>query len=155
MEKYNSPDFSPANKQVLSMIKENTTILEFGPAHGIMTKHLKNNCGSKVYCVEINTKCADIVREYCADIIVDDIENYQWLDKYKNISFDYILFADVLEHLYDPWKVLLECKKLLANSGKILISIPNIAHNAIIMSLFNKKRYIEIPQIIQLNWEIK
>lgn len=43
-------------------------------------------------------------------------------------GFDVVLGADVLEHLYDPAKLLVESKKVLAPGGTIMTSVPNIAH---------------------------
>jgi SAM-dependent methyltransferase len=43
-------------------------------------------------------------------------------------KFEFIVFADVLEHLQDPGAVLESCHGLLKPKGKIIISIPNIAH---------------------------
>ena len=43
-------------------------------------------------------------------------------------QFDYIIFADVLEHLQDPTTVLKDCQGLLNHHGEIIISIPNVAH---------------------------
>ena len=59
--------------------------------------------------------------------------------KYLPKDFDCIVFADVLEHLYDPTKVLLEAKEFMKDNGSIFISIPNIAHNSVIIDLFNNK----------------
>jgi 2-polyprenyl-3-methyl-5-hydroxy-6-metoxy-1,4-benzoquinol methylase len=41
--------------------------------------------------------------------------------------FEFIVFADVLEHLQDPAAVLESCHGLLKPKGKIIISIPNNA----------------------------
>jgi SAM-dependent methyltransferase len=40
-------------------------------------------------------------------------------------SFDLIIVADVLEHMYDPWHMLERLRPLLAPGGRILASIPN------------------------------
>jgi len=40
-------------------------------------------------------------------------------------NFDLILLSDVLEHIYNPWKVLASIKKILNQSGYLLISVPN------------------------------
>jgi SAM-dependent methyltransferase len=39
-----------------------------------------------------------------------------------------ILFLDVLEHLVDPARVLRDVHPLLAPEGRLLVSIPNVAH---------------------------
>ncbi|WP_415065498.1 methyltransferase domain-containing protein [Polynucleobacter necessarius] len=36
------------------------------------------------------------------------------------------MLSDVLEHLYNPWRVLSQLKDLLTQSGHLLISVPNI-----------------------------
>ena len=43
-------------------------------------------------------------------------------------SFDYILCADVLEHLRDPLRMLRECRGLLAPGGALIASLPNSGH---------------------------
>jgi SAM-dependent methyltransferase len=42
--------------------------------------------------------------------------------------FDYIVCADVLEHLRDPLRLLLEMRELLAPNGALLLSLPNSGH---------------------------
>jgi len=44
-----------------------------------------------------------------------------------NKKFDIIVFADVLEHLYDPVSILNFYKQFLNESGVIYVSVPNIA----------------------------
>jgi len=124
---------------IINRIAKNSTVLEFGPANGRMTKHLKETLGCTVYAVELDKDAAKDAAEFCEDILVGDIESFKWLKKYQDIEFDYIIFADVLEHLYNPEMVLTKAKTLLKDEGSILMSLPNIAHNAIIMDLINDK----------------
>ena len=49
--------------------------------------------------------------------------------------FDLIVFNDVLEHMYDPWEVLIQTKKLLSDDGNIVISIPNMRHKSVLKEL--------------------
>ncbi len=122
---------------IISRIQQNSTVLEFGPANGRMTKYLKQVLNCKVYAVEIDKDAAKDAEVYCEEILVDNVETYTWVEKYRTQQFDYIVFADVLEHLYYPEKALKESISLLKENGSILISVPNIAHNAIIMELLN------------------
>lgn len=55
--------------------------------------------------------------------------------------FDLIIFNDVLEHMYDPWEVLLITKKLLKNNGIVVISLPNIRHRSILFDLIFKDKF--------------
>jgi 2-polyprenyl-3-methyl-5-hydroxy-6-metoxy-1,4-benzoquinol methylase len=43
-------------------------------------------------------------------------------------SFDYIICADVIEHLRDPLRLLNECRARLAPGGTIVASLPNSGH---------------------------
>ncbi|MCX6050896.1 MAG: class I SAM-dependent methyltransferase [Campylobacterales bacterium] len=124
---------------LLKHIKKNSTVLEFGPANGRLTRYLKNELECSVYAVEIDEKAASNLEQFCEKLIVGDIESYAWVEKFKDIKFDTIVFADVLEHLYAPDKVLVQCKEFLKEEGNILVSLPNIAHNAIVMELLSDK----------------
>ena len=44
-----------------------------------------------------------------------------------------------MEHLSNPKKVLDNCKEILKENGRILISIPNVTHNSIIIDMLNDK----------------
>jgi len=50
-------------------------------------------------------------------------------------SFDAIIAADVLEHIYNPWKALQRLKPLLAPGGSIYISLPNVRNLNILSAL--------------------
>ena len=49
--------------------------------------------------------------------------------------FDVILLADVLEHLRDPGALLRECRSYLKPTGRIIVSVPNVANLWIRLSL--------------------
>lgn len=145
MSKYDfSLDLETNNtmKIINDSISSNTDVLEFGCACGRLTKHLKNNKNCRVTIVEIDKEAGDEASKYAIDSftgnIDGDIEKYIWAENI-NSKFDYIIFADVLEHLYNPQKVLKRCKDFLKENGSILVSVPNIAHNSIIIDLINSK----------------
>lgn len=134
-------DLDMVNTNSLSLmihqIKRDSVVLEFGPANGRMTKYLKEALGCKVYLVEIDEKAGKEALQYAEELLVDDIETYSWLSKYEGKRFDYITFADVLEHLRDPEQVLIKAKSLLKQDGSILFSVPNLAHNSVLINLMN------------------
>lgn len=122
---------------IIKQIQPRSTILEFGPANGRTTKYLKEKLNCSVYIVEIDGEAARDSLSYATDGIVGDLEEYEWVTRWDHISFDYILFADVLEHLRDPQKALSQTKLLLKDEGKVILSVPNAGHNAILINLFN------------------
>jgi 2-polyprenyl-3-methyl-5-hydroxy-6-metoxy-1,4-benzoquinol methylase len=40
--------------------------------------------------------------------------------------FDCIVLNDVLEHMLDPWSVVADLRRLLAEDGRVVASIPSI-----------------------------
>jgi SAM-dependent methyltransferase len=66
-------------------------------------------------------------------IIQSDIE--KWTDLDNGETFDYILMADILEHVNDPEAILSKLMSLLKPAGVIIICVPNIAHLYIRMKL--------------------
>ncbi|MBF0522277.1 MAG: class I SAM-dependent methyltransferase [Candidatus Omnitrophica bacterium] len=45
---------------------------------------------------------------------------------YQDNSFDYVLFMEVIEHLYNPQFVISEISRILRPGGRIVLSTPNI-----------------------------
>jgi len=122
---------------ISAAVKSEGEILEFGPATGYFTRYLAEEKGSFVDIVELSQEYADRARVYARDCVVCDIENYKWLEKFENRKYDNIVFADVLEHLKNPWDVLEKAGRLLKERGTIIISLPNIAHDTVFATLYN------------------
>lgn len=131
------------NPKIIALIKDNSNVLEFGPADGRMTKYLNDFKNCNVDIVEIDEMAGKKAAEYaniaCIGNIDGDIEGFVWCEKLNGKKYDYVIFADVLEHLHMPDKVLNRVRDFLSPVGLILVSIPNIAHNIIINNLLNNK----------------
>ncbi|MFM9916971.1 MAG: glycosyltransferase [Rhizobacter sp.] len=52
-------------------------------------------------------------------------------------AVDLLLLGDVLEHLYDPWRVMRRLRDLLAKDAEVLISIPNVRNMALLAETAN------------------
>ena len=50
-------------------------------------------------------------------------------------TFDVVIFADVLEHIPDPHRAVLTARNAIKTGGKMLVSVPNIAHWSVRLSL--------------------
>jgi lipopolysaccharide biosynthesis protein/2-polyprenyl-3-methyl-5-hydroxy-6-metoxy-1,4-benzoquinol methylase len=124
---------------IIERIKSGSKILEFGPSHGRLTRFLNEYMACEVSCVELDEEAAQEASRYAHKMIVGDIESLAWEEEIGDEKFDYILFADVLEHLQNPAKILQIVQKYLKESGSIIISIPNVAHGAILIDLLQDK----------------
>lgn len=121
---------------ILDKIPKGSVVLEFGCAAGRMTRYMKEALNCKVYVVEIDSDAYQKAAAFAEDGLCGDIMNFQWATKFKDISFDVVIFADVLEHLYNPETVLAKAAELLKASGSILVSVPNITHNDVLLKQF-------------------
>ena len=126
---------------IIKMMKENTDVLEIGPAHGRLTKHLKENMNCSVDIVEIDLEAGNHAKQYARNALVGleagNVSADYWFETLQDNKYDYIICADVLEHLHNPDKVLERLKSLLKPDGSILISIPNFTHSSVLVNLFN------------------
>jgi SAM-dependent methyltransferase len=104
--------------------KEPVRILDVGTASGYLGKIWRRS-GHYVSGIEYDAATAEKAREYYDAFQVADVESFAF--PYRR-EFDYIVFADVLEHLRDPAAVLRRCIPALKETGKIIISVPNIAN---------------------------
>jgi 2-polyprenyl-3-methyl-5-hydroxy-6-metoxy-1,4-benzoquinol methylase len=115
-------------------------ILDVGTASGYLGKIWRGR-GHYVAGVEYDAAAAEKAREYYDAFQIADVETFAF--PYRG-EFDYIVFADVLEHLRDPAAVLRRCIPALKESGKIIISVPNIANWVIRLSLlFGRFNYMD------------
>lgn len=127
--------YTPNNiPQILTWVKPNSRVLEFGPGMGYMTRYMKEQLHCHVVAVEINPVMAETIALYAEQVIVSDIDTGSWEQELQGQSFDYVLFADVLEHLRNPLGTL---ETVVRYGDCILTSVPNIGHSSIILSLLD------------------
>jgi len=118
------------------------TILDIGCATGTTGKYLiDNSIADKVYGIENDEYMANQAKEHYTEVIIGDVERMNLEKHYGNISFDYIILGDILEHLLDPWILLSTLRNLLSPNGKIIISIPNFQHIDVLIHVFIKGYY--------------
>ncbi|OAB37729.1 hypothetical protein PMSD_09240 [Paenibacillus macquariensis subsp. defensor] len=127
---------------ILKHVKPNSKVFEFGPSDGYMTEYLKNTLNCEIYCLEIDEQAAEKAKEHCDNMFIADLNQMNWIDQVSDQlnTFDYLIFADVLEHLLKPEEILkVLTAKLLNDTGKVLISLPHIGHTAVILELLEGK----------------
>ena len=98
-------------------------VLEIGCGAGELGRLLKQR-GCFVAGVELVAEAAQAARRHLDQVVTADVETDCL--PFPPASFDAVIFADVLEHLIDPWRVLREAVGLLAPEGCVIASIPNV-----------------------------
>ena len=136
---YNNSDDIVQSDSCLCFLTPNSSVLEFGSASGYHTRFMKEILNCEVTCIEKIPEMAIQGEKYAKKMINADLEQYQWENELGNLSFDFIIFADVLEHLKQPELILKKTKQFLKPGGFILTSIQNIGHNDVILNLIDSK----------------
>ncbi len=132
--KYNfSDDPSGVHMVILDEIRNNSTVLDIGCASGYMGEFLIKEKGCKVWGIEPDTDFAARAKNSGYDVVINKGVDEGLKD--IEAQFEYIIMADVLEHLVEPERVLKNAKKFLKPGGRIFISLPNIAHYSIRLKL--------------------
>jgi 2-polyprenyl-3-methyl-5-hydroxy-6-metoxy-1,4-benzoquinol methylase len=101
-------------------------ILECGCSTGFVSR-LITKSGSRVVGIEIDPEAAEQARRFCANVLNINLNDRDWAQR-VGAQFNLITFGDVLEHLLDPQATLRDAMQVLAPGGRVLISLPNIAH---------------------------
>ncbi len=129
-------NFNPlsTHHQILTRVRTNSRVLEFGCASGHMSKVLKEDLNCRVTGVERNEKSARQAKQYCERVVIGDIETLDYEKEFPE-RFDVVLFSDVLEHLKEPDRILRTVRNMLTPDGFVLASIPNIAHASVTLPL--------------------
>lgn len=106
------------------------TALDIGCGAGATGAYLKKkHPETKVWGIELNKAAADIAATRLDKVISGKFEEINLeAEGIAKGSLDLVLCADVLEHLYNPWQVLVDLKEYLSEQGRIVISIPNIRY---------------------------
>jgi 2-polyprenyl-3-methyl-5-hydroxy-6-metoxy-1,4-benzoquinol methylase len=112
-------------------------VLELGCATGVASRRLKEALAAEHYvALERDPKAAAAARAHLDEVHVADIEAAlpDGLGE-GDQAFDLLVALDVLEHLYDPWEVLVQLVGRLRPGGHVLVSIPNVQHLSILADL--------------------
>jgi 2-polyprenyl-3-methyl-5-hydroxy-6-metoxy-1,4-benzoquinol methylase len=138
--------FKGQRSDLFSLIpKECKKLLDVGCGAG---EYWKGFSG-EVTGIELNKEAAERAKANMKEVFSCDIELAE-IPVQKG-SFDCIIFADVLEHLYDPWGTLLKYRQYLSKNGYLLVSVPNIQNYRVLRALFKGEFGYEESGILDID----
>ena len=105
--------------------------LDVGAADGYLAERL-TAAGWKVTAVERDAAQAERAAARCEQALAVDLERD--LPPLSG-QYDAIIYGDVVEHLSDPLRVMRELNRHLAPGGLVVVSVPNVAHVWVRLSL--------------------
>lgn len=111
-------------------------VIEIGCSAGVLAREFKKlNPACRYLGIDIEPSYVDLARRYCDELGVANIEDAT-IDFYNlHADKDCWVFADTLEHLRDPWKVLKEVRRVMPSHGVVVASIPNAQHWSVFAKL--------------------
>jgi 2-polyprenyl-3-methyl-5-hydroxy-6-metoxy-1,4-benzoquinol methylase len=106
-------------------------LLDVGSAQGMLAQRFRER-GFAVTCIEAEASLAALGCDKCDKMIVADLD--ESVPQLKE-RFDVIVCGDILEHLRNPSAVLVELNRCLTTDGRVIVSVPNVAHLFVRMNL--------------------
>ncbi len=100
--------------------------LELGCANGNFSELIKTGFDAECWGVELDSNAAEIAASKLHKVINGDVN--QVLKDVPDGYFDCVICNDILEHLVDPYTLLVELKKKLTTDGVVVISLPNVRY---------------------------
>jgi 2-polyprenyl-3-methyl-5-hydroxy-6-metoxy-1,4-benzoquinol methylase len=115
-------------------------ILDVGCSTGEMGAALRAR-GHEVTGVELDAALAAEARTRLDRVVEGDVEALAATGAALGEPFDCVVFADVLEHLRDPWSVVRWGAAQVAPGGSLVVSVPNVRHAKTFWTLVVRRRW--------------
>ncbi len=139
METKFNPAYVGPRPDIMALIPtEARNILDVGCSNGASGAEMKRVLKARVTGIEMSESMADEAKARLDRVIVGDVEESSIQGKLADREFDAVIFADVLEHLRDPWIVLSNIRQKIGLGGVVIASIPNVRHLDTLVNLVVK-----------------
>ena len=134
-----------ANYDLLQLIPANAVrVVEAGCGVGALAReYRKANPGSEYIGIELEADYAELARRHCTRVLEADFERMSDAELDAIGPADCWVFADVLEHLVDPWRSLARLRPRLPAGACVVACIPNMQHWSVVARLATGDLYYE------------
>jgi methionine biosynthesis protein MetW len=152
--RYGGQDLDPAEStaMIASMIPSGARVLDVGCGTGSVSRLIMYARDCAVVGLEPEGDRAAAASANGIEIVGAELRE----DLLPELGlFDVVLFADVLEHLVDPFEALRLAQRFLRNGGAVIASVPNIAHWTVRLSLLRGRfdyQPVGIMDATHLRW---
>ena len=129
------------NPQMLDVLAHPPRVLlDVGCSSGILGHYVKGlHPACRTIGIEPNRATAELAAQNLDQVLCGKFEDFT-LEK-EGIalgSVDTVVMADVLEHMYDPWHVMVNLKPYLSPDAQVILSIPNTRHLGLMQGLLDR-----------------
>ncbi|TWO72497.1 methyltransferase domain-containing protein [Caenimonas sedimenti] len=130
---------TPDERTSLSVLAGHVTpgsrVLDLGTGSGSLGAFLSAGKGCTCDGVTLSAEEAELAKSGYRHLEVANLEQSGWAAKFAGEHYDFIVCADVLEHLTRPEQTLALARELLAPGGALLVSIPNASYCGMVAEL--------------------
>lgn len=119
-------------------IRPGARVLDLGCGSGAIGRFLASRDGAAAGPIDGLTISADeaaLAAPHYRRVEVADLDAVRLAERFDAAGYDFIVCADVLEHIRQSPRVLAECRELLAPGGRLLLSIPNAGYSGLVAEL--------------------
>ena len=118
-----------AHSVLMRLIPRGSRVLEKGCASGYLSGYMESALDCRVTGLEADPAATAIAATRCTEVHTVDLDHPDALAPARaSAPYDVLLAAAVLEHLKHPERLLEEARELLRPGGRVIVSLPNIAH---------------------------
>lgn len=126
---------NPLNR-ISDLIPDNAKVLDIGAGNGLLAHVIREKRkGLIIDGIEPDPYAAQLVDKNYRHFYIGYAQDFK--DVILKEGYDFIVLADVIEHINDPQTFLLNLCSGLPERTRIILSIPNIAFGAVRLSLLN------------------
>ncbi len=131
------PDTEESLSKIAEKISNNSVVLDVGCSSGMMGRYLALNKGCVVDGIDIDKQALENCYPIYRKVVIKNLETDELTDSFAQHSYDFIIVADVMEHLNNPDQLLSQLRMLVKPHGTIIFSVPNITHLAASLELLS------------------
>lgn len=131
------------NPDVLHMMRPDyRRVIEVGSSSGALAQAYRGlNPAVRYTGIEIDASYAEASKQHCTDVLLGNIERFSPDVMAGFADGDCWIFADVLEHLYNPWRMLEKIREGASGPVEVIACIPN-AQNWSLQACMNGGDYM-------------
>jgi len=122
--------------QIAKLLPEGSAVLDIGAGNGMLGRVLRR-AGKSVILdgIEPNEFAANLAQPFYRTVYKGYAQDFS--REIQALAYDYVVLADVIEHIPDPGKFLGELVGNLNKATRVIISIPNVAFGGVRLALLN------------------
>lgn len=124
------PNTEESLSKIVEKVASNSVVLDVGCSAGMLGRYLAFEKNCTVDGVDVDESALQQCKQGYRKTACKNLEHEDLTDVFNLGSYDYVIVADVIEHLVDPDKLVSQLKLLVKPNGSIIFSIPNITHVA-------------------------